>query len=69
SVQDHVVSVPAMLKMYNELGTESSLKRKKAFPTVGDHVMTSSITSNDLKAVQEETNLFFEEILQLKHTK
>lgn len=65
SIQDHVVSVPAMLKMYDALGTDSSLKRKMAFPSVGDHVMTSSITSKDLKAVQEETNRFLEEILQL----
>lgn len=67
SIQDNVVSVPAMLKMYEELGTEASLKRKIAFPDVDDHVMTSLITSSDLKSVQQETNKFFEEILKLEH--
>ncbi|KQC29978.1 alpha/beta hydrolase [Flagellimonas eckloniae] len=66
SIQDNVVSVPVMLKMYNELGTDASLKRKKAFPDVGDHVMTSSITSKDLESVQQETNRFLEEVLKLK---
>lgn len=66
SIQDNVVSVPGMLKMYNELGTDASLKRKKAFSNVGDHVMTSSITSKDLESVQQETNRFLEEVLKLK---
>nr|WP_299073747.1 alpha/beta fold hydrolase [uncultured Allomuricauda sp.] len=66
SIQDNVVSVTAMLKMYNELGTDASLKRKKAFSNVGDHVMTSSITSKDLESVQQETNRFLEEVLKLK---
>lgn len=66
SVQDNVVSVPAMLKMYKELGTESNLKRKVAFSQVGDHVMTSSITSKDLASVKMETEKFFEEVLQIQ---
>ncbi len=65
SIQDNVVSVPAMLKMYNALGTEASLKRKVAFPNVGDHVMTCSITSKDLESIQNETEKFFEEILAI----
>ncbi len=65
SIQDNVVSVPAMLKMYNELGTTNEKKRKKAFSEVGDHVMTSHITSKDLKSVRVETNKFLEEILGL----
>ncbi|TXN37033.1 alpha/beta hydrolase [Flagellimonas hymeniacidonis] len=64
--QDNVVSVPAMLKMFEALGTESNLKRKVAFSNVGDHVMTSSITSKDLESVQEETDKFFEEIIGLQ---
>ncbi|WP_420602758.1 alpha/beta hydrolase [Flagellimonas sp.] len=66
SIQDNVVSVPAMLKMYDELGTDSSFKRKVAFPNVGDHVMTSYITSKDLKSVQNQTNRFLEDILELR---
>lgn len=66
SVQDNVVSVPAMLNMYDELGTEAGLKRKVAFSNVGDHVMTSSITSKDLASVKRETEKFFEEVLQIQ---
>jgi len=66
SIQDNVVSVPAMLAMYDELGTKDSLKRKVAFPNTGDHVMTSYVSSKDLEAVKMETNRFFEEILYIK---
>lgn len=66
SIQDNVVSVPAMLNMFNELGTEDSLKRKVAFPNTGDHVMTSYVSSKDLESVKIETNRFFEEILQIQ---
>ncbi|WP_420321609.1 alpha/beta hydrolase [Flagellimonas sp.] len=65
SIQDKVVSVPAMLKMYDELGTEPDLKRKMAFPETGDHVMTSLITSKDLESVQFETDKFLEEVVGL----
>ncbi|WP_298794175.1 alpha/beta fold hydrolase [uncultured Allomuricauda sp.] len=66
SIQDNVVSVPAMLEMYDMLGTAPDLKRKKAFPETGDHVMTCSITSKDLKSVQKETEKFLEEIIGLR---
>lgn len=65
SIQDKVVSVPAMHRMFDALGTKPEQKRKIPFPEVGDHVMTSYITSKDLESVQRETNLFFEEILGL----
>lgn len=65
SIQDKVVSVPAMLKMFDELGTPTAQKRKKTFPEAGDHVMTSYITSKDLESVQRETENFLEELLAL----
>ncbi|WP_190811163.1 carboxylesterase [Flagellimonas sp. S3867] len=65
SIQDKVVSVPAMLEMYDQLGANVDLKRKRAFPNTGDHVMTSSITSMDLESVQKETEKFLEEVLRL----
>lgn len=58
SIQDQVVSVPAMLSMFDALGTQPSQKYKEAFPEVGDHVMASYITSKDVEAVQEATNAF-----------
>lgn len=66
AIQDKTVSVPALLNMYEQLGTEPPLKRKVAFPNVGNHVMTSAITSKDVATVQRETYRFLEEVVQLK---
>jgi esterase/lipase len=63
--QDNIVSVPAMLKMYDQLGTSAAQKRKVAFPESGDHVIASSIKSKDWKSVEAETIKFAEEILKL----
>lgn len=64
--QDSVVSVGAMLKMFDSLGTPEDKKEKVAFPNVGDHVMTSYITSKDLESVKRETFQFMEEVMELK---
>lgn len=64
--QDSTVSVPAMLHMFEELSTPMDKKRKVAFPNVGEHVMTSYITSKDLESVQRETNRFLEEVMGMK---
>ena len=61
--QDSVVSVPAMLKMFDALATPKAKKKKVAFPNAGDHVMTSYITSKDLESVKNETFLFLDNIL------
>jgi len=55
SLQDQVVSVPAMLKMFDQLGTPDNLKRKQAFPNAGDHVLTSYLTTNNYEEVTEAT--------------
>ena len=58
--QDDVVSVAAMLEMFEELGTSAAQKEKMAFPETGDHVMTSYLTSKDVESVTKETISFFE---------
>jgi pimeloyl-ACP methyl ester carboxylesterase len=63
--QDEVVSVPAMLKMYEELGTAATLKRKVAFANVENHALASGIVSNDIPEVCKETFRFAEEVLGL----
>ena len=63
--QDFVVSVPKMLEMYNQLGTPPSLKKKVAFPTTGDHVIASSITSQDWQTVLFETIDFLENVAKI----
>jgi len=60
--QDRVVSVPAMLEMFEELGTPLELKQKQAFPASGDHVIGSSITSDDWEGVLEASIQFLEKV-------
>jgi len=63
--QDMTVSVPAMLKMFDELGTPVELKRKIAFPETGAHVISSYIRSKDWQGVERETDKFFADIVKL----
>ncbi|HKJ34207.1 MAG TPA: alpha/beta hydrolase [Balneolales bacterium] len=64
--QDRRVSVPAMLKMYKDLGTNDELKRKINFQQSKAHVIASSITSKDYYNVMDETFNFAEDILKLQ---
>lgn len=63
--QDKTVSVPAMLKMFDELGTPQNLKRKMAFPNAGAHVIASTYRSKDWLGVERETEKFLNEVLGL----
>lgn len=63
--QDKTVSVPAMLKMFNELGTPANLKMKIAFPEAGAHVIASDIRSKDWQGVERETEKFLSGIVGL----
>jgi esterase/lipase len=63
--QDKTVSVPAMLKMFDELGTPPAMKEKKAFPETGAHVIASYIRSKDWKSVENETDKFLSEKVKL----
>lgn len=66
TAQDMTVSVPAMLKMYDELGTPSAMKRKVDFPNANHHVIGSYLTSESVDAVENETIKFLEEVVGLK---
>jgi esterase/lipase len=59
--QDKVVSVPAMLKMFEQLSSKN--KEKIAFPNVGNHVLASPILSKDVASVQTATEAFLDKIL------
>jgi esterase/lipase len=63
--QDSTVSVQAMLKMFDELGTPAGLKRKVAFPEAGAHVIGSYIRSKDWQGVERETDKFLADIVRL----
>jgi esterase/lipase len=63
--QDNTVSVPAMLKMFDELGTPAGLKQKMAFPETGAHVIASRFRSKDWQGVEKETDKFLKNIVKL----
>lgn len=64
--QDSVVSVEAMKKMFERLGTPKELKREIAMPNTGDHVIGSYIKSKDIAGVEMEVERFAKEILHLR---
>jgi esterase/lipase len=61
--QDKTVSVPAMLKMFDELGTPVNARQKMAFPEAGAHVIGSYIRSKDWQGVERETSKFLDSVL------
>ena len=63
--QDSVVKVSAMKKMFEQLGTPSDLKREKAMPNTGDHVMGSYIKSGDYQGVEAEITKFMMQVLKM----
>ncbi|QIP11593.1 alpha/beta fold hydrolase [Spirosoma aureum] len=63
--QDKVVSVAAMLDMFNELGTPADKKQKVDFPNAGEHVIASYYTAGDLNGVYQSTEKFMKNVLNL----
>ncbi|QJD78013.1 alpha/beta hydrolase [Spirosoma rhododendri] len=63
--QDETVSVPAMLTMFDELGTPADQKEKVAISNANHHVIASHFTSDDLKSVYQTTADFMERVLHL----
>jgi esterase/lipase len=61
--QDKVVSVPAMLKMFDELGTPANAKTKMAFPAAANHVLGSPVLSHDVAHVEAETIRFLQTVV------
>ncbi len=66
TAQDQVVSVAAMQKMFQQLGTPDAQKTEVAFPEAGNHCIASDIHSKDLESVKTETFRFAENILDLQ---
>ncbi|MFC3560702.1 alpha/beta hydrolase [Pedobacter jamesrossensis] len=63
--QDPVVRVDAMLKMFDELGTPTELKKKIAIPNAGNHVLGSYLTSKDLPSVVTSIDNFAGNVLKI----
>jgi esterase/lipase len=64
--QDSTVKVSAIKTMFSELGTPNDKKREVAIPDAGNHVIGSSIRSNDVPGVERETERFMTEVLGIK---
>ncbi|MEZ0541012.1 alpha/beta hydrolase [Fibrella arboris] len=64
--QDKVVSVAAMLDMYDQLGTWPDRKQKVAFPKAGEHVIASHFTAGDLEGVYQATEKFLVDVIKLR---
>lgn len=58
--QDQVVSVSAMLEMYDQIGTPEDKKVKQAFPETGNHVIASELRSKDWVSVLEASKEFIQ---------
>ncbi|UFH54588.1 carboxylesterase [Spirosoma sp. KNUC1025] len=63
--QDNVVSVAAMLDMFDQLGTPATKKEKVDFPNADAHVIASRFTSKDLNGVYQATEKFMKNVLNL----
>lgn len=64
--QDPQVSVSALLKMMDQLGTPAELKRAVAMPNAGAHVLGSSLVSKDVEGVYGEIESFGKDVLKMK---
>ncbi|WP_405606727.1 glycerophosphodiester phosphodiesterase family protein [Polaribacter sp. Asnod1-A03] len=67
--QDQVVSVPAILKMFDALATPADKKVKVAFPEAGNHVIACDLRSNDWQNVYNQTITFIDEVILEKEQK
>ena len=63
--KDEVVSIPAMLKMFDELGTPNNKKQKMAFPNAVEHVISSYLTTSNYSQVEKVALSFLEEKLNI----
>jgi esterase/lipase len=66
--QDQVVEVQASIRMFEELGTPETNKRKMAFANAGAHVLACDLTSGAVADVRNATYAFAGEVLGMKPT-
>lgn len=63
--QDPQVSVEAILKMMDQLGTPPAMKRAVAMPDAGAHVLGSSLVSKDVEGVYKQIEDFSKNVLHM----
>jgi pimeloyl-ACP methyl ester carboxylesterase len=65
--QDEIVKVDAMEKMFDHLGTPKTKKIKHPIPNAGDHVLCSPIKSGAVNEVENYTEQFFKQVMNIKN--
>lgn len=65
SRQDKVVSVSAIRKMFEQLGTSADKKELANFPDAQTHVISSQLFSKSLSDIEQQTTRFLQKILGL----
>ena len=63
--QDKVVSVAAMKRFAQQVGTAEADFRQMPFPETGNHVISSDLQSSDYQSVRDESIRFLEEVIGL----
>lgn len=63
---DKVVSIPAMMKMFDQLGTPTQNKQKMAFPQAGDHVIISHLSTPNHHQAELAALSFLKEQLDIE---
>ncbi len=69
TAQDNTVSVPAMLRMFDELGTPPDRKSKQAFANANHHVIGSYLTSGAVEEVYDATAKFLKDVVKMEPVK
>ena len=64
--QDKVVSIPAMLRMFDQLGTPEDKKQKVAFPEAGDHVIISHLSTPNHQQAELAALVFLQKQLDVE---
>lgn len=64
--QDQTVSVTAIKRMFEQLGTSAQEKRLENFPDAGDHCIGSDIWSSAWEALRDRSILFAKEVLDMQ---
>jgi len=65
--QDEIVKVDVMEKMFDHLGTPKTKKIKHPIPNAGDHVLCSPIKSGAVNEVENHTEQFFKQVMNIKN--
>ena len=65
-MQDDVVSVQRIKKMFEELGTVSDLKKEIAFSDVMTHMIISPLFSKQYEEIKSKSYEYAETVLSLK---